>query len=238
MAGVDEENERLAHADYWDGRYAETQATASDQQLHEWFRSAQDLEDFFTKHLYTPRPPPSPSPSAAASAAASDPLILHLGSGDSLVPQHLAAKGYRNQLCVDFSHVVVETMAKRHADLGLLDTAIRWQQMDVRAMASLGDGSVDVAFDKGTLDAMIHGSPWSPPQDTLDNTSAYLREVSRILNKSGGVFLYVTYRQPHFVRPLLTCDGTNWDLEVEHLGAGDGSFGYYGIVCRPRVAET
>jgi len=129
-------------------------------------------------------------------------------------------------------------MAKRHADLGLLGTAIRWQQMDVRAMSSLESGSVDVAFDKGTLDAMIHGNPWFPPQDTLDNTSAYLREVSCVLNKSGGVFLYVTYRQPHFVKPLLMCEGTNWDLEVEHLGAGDGSFGYYGIVCRPRREES
>jgi hypothetical protein len=34
-----------------------------------------------------------------------------------------------------------------------------------------------VAFDKGTLDAMIHGSPWSPPDQVLSDTSRYMREV-------------------------------------------------------------
>lgn len=38
--------------------------------------------------------------------------------------------------------------------------------------------SVDVAFDKGTLDAMIHGSPWNPPEDVKENASKYMDEVS------------------------------------------------------------
>lgn len=124
-------------------------------------------------------------------------------------------------------------MSKCHADLGL-STKIRWQKLDVRNMESIPDNSVDVAFDKGTLDAMIHGSPWSPPEDTTENTGRYLREVSRVL-KPSGVFLYVTFRQPHFIKPLLTCDGTNWDVEMEIIGASGGSFGYSGIVCRPRA---
>lgn len=123
-------------------------------------------------------------------------------------------------------------MSRRQTDLGL-SGSIRWEKMDVRHMDSLPASSIDVAFDKGTLDAMIHGSPWSPPQDTIQNTGEYLREVSRIL-KPSGVFLYVTYRQPHFVKPLLKCEGTNWDIEIETLGASGGSFGYCGIVCKPR----
>jgi EEF1A lysine methyltransferase 4 len=123
-------------------------------------------------------------------------------------------------------------MSQRHAELGLSDS-IRWEQIDVRDMESIPTASVDVAFDKGTLDAMIHGSPWSPPEDTLENTGKYLCEVSRIL-KPDGVFLYVTYRQPHLIKPLLECEGTNWDIEIETLSASGGSFGYCGIVCRPR----
>ncbi|KFA60282.1 hypothetical protein S40285_07396 [Stachybotrys chlorohalonatus IBT 40285] len=217
MAGADDENERLAHADYWDERYAQT---GGDGQVHEWFRSFNDLSEFFARHLLQTRGPETA------------PRILHLGSGDSTVPQDLAAIGYRNQLCADFSAVVVETMSKRHSDLGLSDS-IRWEKMDVRRMDTISDASIDVAFDKGTLDAMIHGSPWNPPEDTVRNSGEYLREVSRVL-KPDGVFLYVTFRQPHFVKPLLECEGTNWDISIEHLGASDGSFGYSGIACTPR----
>ncbi|OAQ96023.1 hypothetical protein LLEC1_03762 [Akanthomyces lecanii] len=219
MGQDDEENKRLAFADYWDDRYLETDG---DGQLHEWFRSFKDLDQFFARHLYEAHPP---------SAA---PRILHLGSGDSTVPQDLAGRGYSNQLCVDFSAVAVETMSKRHADHGLSDK-IEWKKLDVRCMEQdISDTSIDVAFDKGTLDAMIHGSPWSPPEDTIANTGKYLREVSRVL-KPSGIFLYVTFRQPHFVKPILDCEGTDWDIETETLGGSEGSFGYTGIACKPRA---
>lgn len=64
-------------------------------------------------------------------------------------------------------------MKDKHARHG-----IEWRLMDVRDMKDLEEGSVDVAFDKATLDSMIYGSPWTPPQDVKDNTAAYLREVS------------------------------------------------------------
>lgn len=58
------------------------------------------------------------------------------------------------------------------------DPNITWQWADIRSMPELGSKTIDVAFDKGTMDAMIHGSPWSPPDDVLENTSRYLTEVS------------------------------------------------------------
>ncbi len=84
--------------------------------------------------------------------------------------QNFAGKGCRNRLCVDFSVVAAETMRKRHVARGLSDK-IRWETLDVRYMEDkIPNASVDVAFDKGTLDAMIHGSPWSPPENTIANT--------------------------------------------------------------------
>lgn len=131
---------------------------------------------------------------------------------------------------------------------------------DVRANGD-GDGEVDVAFDKGTMDAMIWGSPWSPPEEVLENTGRYVREVScflpmlnrtlgamevegvadidfwwqvhRVL-KDDGVFLYVTYRQPHFIRPLLLGRGVEWEVEMEVLGEGESSFEYFGWVLRKK----
>jgi hypothetical protein len=54
---------------------------------------------------------------------------------------------------------------------------IEWVCGDVREMAEIATASVDVAFDKGTLDAMIYGSVWSPPDDVKDNARRYVREV-------------------------------------------------------------
>lgn len=64
-------------------------------------------------------------------------------------------------------------MRARHAQ----EKGIEWRWADVRDMKDVGSDSVDVAFDKGTLDAMIHGSPWSPPDQVLSDTSRYMREV-------------------------------------------------------------
>lgn len=94
------------------------------------------------------------------------------------IPADLAARGYTNQLCVDFSHTAVDLMKARHA----AHEGIAWHWADVRDLNKeekdlVPSGSIDVAFDKGTLDAMIHGSPWSPPDQVLSDTSRYMREV-------------------------------------------------------------
>ncbi|KAL8901699.1 MAG: hypothetical protein Q9207_005068 [Kuettlingeria erythrocarpa] len=117
---------------------------------------------------------------------------------------------------------------------------IEWMQADVRQMDLIPSESVDIAFDKGTLDAMIHGSPWDPPDEVLDSTGRCIREVFRVL-KSDADFIYVTYRQPHFVKPLLDCGGVDWDVQLNVLGGGDGSFDYYGFVLKklsPPVAAS
>lgn len=57
---------------------------------------------------------------------------------------------------------------------------VQWIVGDVRDMTALDSASVDVAFDKGTLDAMIHGSPWSPPEEVMENSGKYMNEVSAV----------------------------------------------------------
>ncbi|KAK1985763.1 S-adenosyl-L-methionine-dependent methyltransferase [Colletotrichum cereale] len=213
------EAEALATPEFWNERYTKSDGS---NPTHEWFRTFAALEPFFQRHLFSQRTPESA------------PRIMHLGSGDSTIPADLAERGYHNQLCLDFSTVVVDLMAARHAGAG-----IEWRWADVRDMPDAAPtGSVDVAFDKGTMDAMIHGSPWSPPADVRDNTARYLAEVHRAL-RPGGVFLYVTYRQPHFIRPLLEAApaGPSWDLAVEVLEGGESAFDYYGWVLRKKEAD-
>lgn len=52
--------------------------------------------------------------------------------------------------------------------------------MDVREL-QLPNHSIDVAIDKGTLDAMIHGSLWDPPSDVRSNVGKYVEEVNPII---------------------------------------------------------
>ncbi|KAF2626034.1 hypothetical protein BU25DRAFT_345099 [Macroventuria anomochaeta] len=207
-----DEGAALGYASFWDERYSK--AGDSTEPTHEWFRDFASLEPFFERHLFATRMPET------------KPKILHLGSGDSTVPYDLLKRGYDNQLCLDFSAVVVDLMKSRHE----AERGVTFQVGDVRDMKDVESGSIDVAFDKGTLDAMIFGSPWSPPEETLENSGKYMREVQRVL-KEDGFFLYITYRQPHFIKPILNRDN-EWDYEMDILGGGDSSFEYYGFVLK------
>lgn len=154
MPNRDEEGQALGHPEYWNSRYAESDGT---HPTHEWFKSFDTLKPFFAEHLFK-----------------RDHMarILHLGSGDSTIPNDLARQGYRNQICVDFSSTVVNLMAAKAED------GITWKYGDVRSLVDVPDESIDVAFDKGTLDAMIYGSPWDPPDEVRENTTKYINEAS------------------------------------------------------------
>lgn len=54
---------------------------------------------------------------------------------------------------------------------------IRWLEQDVRNMTDIPSASIDIAIDKGTLDAMISGSLWDPPDVVRTNTKNYIDEV-------------------------------------------------------------
>ena len=63
------------------------------------------------------------------------------------------------------------------------------------------------------------------------------RYCPRRVLKDDGVFLYVTFRQPHFVKPLLNRDEL-WDLTLETLSDGPGSFDYFGFVLKKRSGNS
>ncbi|EXU97167.1 hypothetical protein X797_009786 [Metarhizium robertsii] len=101
-----------------------------------------------------------------------------------VIPVELASQGYKRQLCIDFSPTVVDLMTERHAEV----KGLEWKLMNVRDMAGVADKSVDFAFDKGTLDAMIHGSPWNPPETVKENSSGYPTEACFAMNATESFF--------------------------------------------------
>ncbi|KAL9115610.1 MAG: hypothetical protein Q9187_007235 [Circinaria calcarea] len=158
--------EELASAEYWDARYSSTA-----ESTYEWFKSYNNLKPFFSRHL-----------PAAKDENRANVRLLHLGCGNSTLPMDLVLLGYDEQVCVDFSAVVIANMASRYS----AEKAIDWRVMDVRHMVEFRDEEFEVAIDKGTLDAMISGSPWDPPLEVKQNTSEYINEVSsNFLNASA-----------------------------------------------------
>lgn len=127
---------------------------------------------------------------------------------------------------------MIDAMKSKYAQL---DT--RWVVMDVRSL-EIPSASIDVAVDKATLDAFIHGSLWDPPDDVRENVGKYVDEVARVL-KPGGSWLYITYRQPHFIKPLLIRE-KEWSLEIETLQDPDGAggFDYFGFIMRKHDGEA
>lgn len=61
-------------------------------------------------------------------------------------------------------------------------------------------------------------------------------KVHRVL-KAGGILLYVTYRQPHFVKPILNRND-DWRLNMDILGGGDSSFEYFGFALSRNKQEV
>ena len=65
------DDQALSQASYWDERYSRSDGV---RPTHEWFRSFSDLEPFFERNLF----------SIQGFTPLDSPLVLHLGSGDSV----------------------------------------------------------------------------------------------------------------------------------------------------------
>lgn len=72
-------------------------------------------------------------------------------------------------------------------------------------------------------------SRMQPHPGVVRNMAAALEEAHRVLRK-GGVFLSVTFAQPHFRMPYLTLPQLTWSAEVTSFG-GEGALEYYVFRC-------
>ncbi|KAH7872935.1 S-adenosyl-L-methionine-dependent methyltransferase [Lentinula edodes] len=199
-----ESNDQYGTKQYWNQRYAREADDAS----FDWFKSYSEISDILRSLIPDKRS-----------------RILMLGCGNSKLSEDMYDDGYHNIVNTDYSSIIVEKMKQRHGDAR---PQMEWHEMDVRDL-KFDDSSFDVAIDKGTMDAMMtaKGDIWNPPQQVVEDCTKEVSEVIRTLRKEMGVFIYLTFGQPHFRKRYLTVPGTK--LEIRELGE---AFHYYLYILR------
>ncbi|QDZ23017.1 methyltransferase [Chloropicon primus] len=135
---------------------------------------------------------------------------LEIGSGSSALASKLAGEHSSATLCVsDVAPNVVATMKERLLQGGAQN--LEFAVLDATSMKCIRSESMDLVFDKGTLDAI----------DCLDHehagTSRCLSEVRRVLNP-GGSYLLVSCREPEGRRRDFELGGLRLVKTVEIKG--------------------
>lgn len=184
---------------YWNKRYTE-------QESYDWFKGWSSMHEEICGLL--------PEKTNA---------IVNIGCGNSTLSSELYVLGYRNVINVDYSPVVIEAMALRHAQ----QPESRWIVGDMFHLSDVIDmSSAHCCIDKGTLDAVltVQHDPWDPPVELLQRIHSYMQQVCRIL-VPGGRFLHITFAQPHFRSRFIEIPG--FKVNVHKLGATGGSFEYF-----------
>ncbi|KAK4284620.1 hypothetical protein QN277_001425 [Acacia crassicarpa] len=183
----------LAYLDphYWDERF-------SKEEQYEWFKDYSHFRHLIQAHV------------------TSHSSVLELGCGNSQMCEELYKDGVTDITCIDLSSVAVEKMQKRLFYRGLKD--IKVLQADMLELP-FGDECFDVVIEKGTMDVLFvdSGDPWNPKPETISKVMAMLKGVHRVL-KSDGIFISITFGQPHFRRPIFNAPDFSWSVEWVTFG--------------------
>ncbi|KAJ3043765.1 hypothetical protein HDV00_004171 [Rhizophlyctis rosea] len=200
-----EDNERYGTLDYWEERYKK-----EGEQGFDWFK------DF--KALAEPLGQLIPDKTSK---------VLHLGCGNSRLSEDMYTAGWKNTVNVDYSPAVIENMQSRTKHM----PEMTWTVGDIFHLdAVIPTSTFDVAIDKGTLDALLtkKHDPWDPDPELVEQMKEYMVQVREVL-KPGGMFIHITFAQPHFRRRFLEVDGMT--VKVQTLGGAD-TFEYFVYVGR------
>eukprot|EP00850_Spirogloea_muscicola_P017259 SM000146S00979 [mRNA] locus=s146:231724:234146:+ [translate_table: standard] len=196
-------NEDYLKTDYWDARFTLEEG-------YEWFKGYGAFRDILWQHL---RP--------------SD-RVLILGCGNSSLSEDLYRDGITQLTSTDLSSVVVNRMRERCRSNGC--EGISWQVADMTDLRDFGADAFDAVIEKGAMDVLFvdNESPWDPSERVRARVHAMLSEVDRVLG-SSGVFLSITFGQPHFRGPLFETDPFTWALRYDTFGE---SFHYFVFILR------
>ena len=151
--------------------------------------------------------------------------FLQLGCGNSNFAIDLYRDGYKDITNIDISEVCVEKMSAKYPQL-------KFRTMDMTRM-EFAENTFDVVIEKASLDSLLVDckSPWDSSGPGYQSVIESLLEVKKVL-KPDGLFVSITFSQPHFRVPLLARPERGWSIEVEKFSGRTGLLDYFLIVCR------
>jgi SAM-dependent methyltransferase len=202
-----DDNAQYAEPNWWESEYQKCKPGDS----YEWFIGDNQL----LQRLISLIPP-------------STQTVLNLGCGISHVQDAIYDAGFHDITNVDVSATCIGLMSAS-------DTrGMKWQIANLMEPFPFASGSFDFALDKGTLDALIvdRADKWEPEDEVYETAAQYFREIARVL-RPGGVFVQISFGQPHFRRRLFERDEFNWKVEV-HTLAPTHSFHFFMYECRKK----
>mmetsp|Transcript_53665 Transcript_53665/g.120504 ORF Transcript_53665/g.120504 Transcript_53665/m.120504 type:complete len:290 (+) Transcript_53665:45-914(+) len=189
----------LGDASYWENLYAgRSQAAASEVEVYDWllaWRDIQFLVEPLMGHDHTC-------------------TVLHLGVGNSLLPEEMYDCGYKHQTSVDVSASVIEQMRERN----LSRPGMAWLAGDCTDLTEqLPEIAFRLTIDKSCVDALFcHDAH-------VLMVTKYLKEASR-LTQQGGVFLCMSVHQPKDMQKWLNRKAYGWRVRSVSLPASTTAY--------------
>ena len=189
---------------YWDGRFEQ-------EEEYDWLLTFEQL---------------APQLLPLLPAANKNPKLLLVGCGNSSFSADLYDHGYTNITNIDYSQVVIDKMRAKHQELRPL---MQWLCMDMTRLGTFPDQHdsrppFDVVIDKAAMDALMvdEGDVWNPKESVCAATHNMCLEMRRVL-ASSGVFLQISFAQPHFrTKYLMGLRQFGGEIEADPYSAQTG----------------
>lgn len=164
--------------------------------------------------------------------------VLVIGCGNSNFSASLYDRGFHQITNLDFSPLVIDEMRSKNSEKR---PDMEWEVGDMTDMRDLYmDGSFDVVFDKGALDALVSDSSAA----TLAKGRQMFSEIDRVLS-STGKYVCISLSQSFILSSIIDFFSINasssWKISVEPVFCSNPSpfmpF-YWEITRQPSAVPT
>ncbi len=180
--------------DYWQHRYSKSKKVFS----FDWYMTFKDMRPHLDTYL-------------GFMKEKEDSKLLVVGCGNSRLSTDLIDYGgFKNVYSTDICDKVVSDMKITFAKEGVWRPGLKWEVVDVTAMAQYDSGSFEGIIDKGTFDSLICSCT---PGEGCVKAREMLVEVSRLLAPGKGVFILVSFQGPEERMHYLKQKTHNWNIK-------------------------